>query len=569
PVTLAGGLPTGGVYSGVGVTAGVFTPSVAGVGAKIITYTFTNANGCVSFCTFTITVRAKPVVTCPANMSVCLGDTPFTLTGGLPAGGTYSGPGVTNNIFNPATAGLGAKVITYTYADEINCGNSCTFTITVNQPLLVSVSIAASTTSVCDGLPVTFTATIVNGGTTPQIQWFVNNVLTFSGNTTFLYLYPVNGDVVSCKVTSSDPCVGNNPATSNLITLNVFPYEDVTVSITASTTSTCDGMPVTFNATIVNGGTAPQIQWYVNNVLTFSGNVQYVHLYAVNGDVVFCKVTSSNPCASNNPAISNPIALTVYPWVNVAITIQGSTNNICSGTAVTYTVVSTTSGGVSPSYQWKVNGVNVGTNSTTYMYIPANGDVVSCWMLSSLPCYFDNPVESNKITMIVRPTPLVTFTLARDTLCTYLGLYQLTGGLPAGGTYTGLGVTNGILNTQAVPLGPITLTYTFTNAQGCTASAIKNAVIDLCIGIPEVSESYTVTLYPNPTDDKLFIGFNGVRANVELIRVFDVRGNMLQSLNNVEATDVYTLDVSRLQPGIYTLQLITDKGVIMRKFIVK
>ncbi|MBK7338439.1 MAG: HYR domain-containing protein [Saprospirales bacterium] len=47
-------------------------------------------------------------------------------------GGTYSGPGVNAGMFNPATAGIGAHTITYTYTDGNNCTNSCTFTITVN-----------------------------------------------------------------------------------------------------------------------------------------------------------------------------------------------------------------------------------------------------------------------------------------------------------------------------------------------------------------------------------------------------------------------------------------------------
>jgi hypothetical protein len=49
---------------------------------------------------------------------------PRTLTGGLPVGGTYSGPGVTNGIFNPAVAGLGIHTITYSYSTPEGCGGS-------------------------------------------------------------------------------------------------------------------------------------------------------------------------------------------------------------------------------------------------------------------------------------------------------------------------------------------------------------------------------------------------------------------------------------------------------------
>jgi uncharacterized protein (TIGR02145 family) len=50
---------------------------------------------------------------------------PFRLKGGIPPGGTYSGPGITpeNGIFNPAVAGTGAKTITYTYTNVALCSD--------------------------------------------------------------------------------------------------------------------------------------------------------------------------------------------------------------------------------------------------------------------------------------------------------------------------------------------------------------------------------------------------------------------------------------------------------------
>lgn len=47
PIQLTGGLPTGGTYSGPGVSAGTFNPSVAGEGLHTITYTFITPEGCI------------------------------------------------------------------------------------------------------------------------------------------------------------------------------------------------------------------------------------------------------------------------------------------------------------------------------------------------------------------------------------------------------------------------------------------------------------------------------------------------------------------------------------------
>ena len=55
-----------------------------------------------------ITVNPLPVVSfTELSSSFCLNTDPVLLTG-IPAGGTFSGPGITGNSFNPALAGAGS-----------------------------------------------------------------------------------------------------------------------------------------------------------------------------------------------------------------------------------------------------------------------------------------------------------------------------------------------------------------------------------------------------------------------------------------------------------------------------
>jgi hypothetical protein len=91
------------------------------------------ANGCSGIpINVVVTVNPLPVVTCPGNSSVCANAAPLALSGALPAGGTYSGTGVTAGIFDPAIAGEGIHTITYSFTDINGCINTCTFPITVN-----------------------------------------------------------------------------------------------------------------------------------------------------------------------------------------------------------------------------------------------------------------------------------------------------------------------------------------------------------------------------------------------------------------------------------------------------
>ncbi len=76
--------------------------------------------------------RYLPEVTLEPFDWVCVGWPAFELTGGMPAGGEYSGPGVENGWFNPASAGVGTHVITYTYSDPNSCENFDTETILVD-----------------------------------------------------------------------------------------------------------------------------------------------------------------------------------------------------------------------------------------------------------------------------------------------------------------------------------------------------------------------------------------------------------------------------------------------------
>ncbi len=90
------------------------------------TFTVTqSAGGCISApSTVVAAPLTVPSVSLSAFNDVCINAPSFVLTGGTPTGGTYSGTGVSTNVFNPSVAGYGAFIITYTYT----AGNGCSAT---------------------------------------------------------------------------------------------------------------------------------------------------------------------------------------------------------------------------------------------------------------------------------------------------------------------------------------------------------------------------------------------------------------------------------------------------------
>ena len=99
------GSPAGGTFSGTGVSAaGSFDPAIAGVGSHVITYTFTDTNGCENSATANVVVNALPVVSVSGG-PFCVDDAASNLVGS-PAGGTFSGTGVSaGGSFDPCYGG--------------------------------------------------------------------------------------------------------------------------------------------------------------------------------------------------------------------------------------------------------------------------------------------------------------------------------------------------------------------------------------------------------------------------------------------------------------------------------
>jgi hypothetical protein len=132
PFLLTGGTPTGGSYSGTGVSNSQFSPLVSGAGTFTLNYAYTDSFGCSKADTSKITVFTIPSVSFAPLTEVCQNTGPVTLTGGTPTGGTYSGTAVGGSIFYTGIAGPGQHTITYTYSNANNCINTATQDITVN-----------------------------------------------------------------------------------------------------------------------------------------------------------------------------------------------------------------------------------------------------------------------------------------------------------------------------------------------------------------------------------------------------------------------------------------------------
>ncbi len=297
-LTLSGGLPVGGVYSGPGVVSNTFNPLLAGIGTHTLTYTYTDIFGCSNSDQNTIDVEGLPTVGFDLNVSsVCINGTPFVLAGGTPEGGTYSGAGVSGGVFNPSLVAVGDHVLTYTYTNELGCSNTAQDII---QVLPVPVRYALSGNgNYCEGgsgLPVTLSGS----ETTASYQLYRNgnplgsplagtgNSLVWNNQTVGIYSVTATGIQSGCSITM----IGNvNIETSPLPAAylmggsGTFCYEgtgrEVTLSGSESGVSyqlrkdnLNDGLPVTGTGASLSWPDKPEGSYTVEATIIATGCVR-------------------------------------------------------------------------------------------------------------------------------------------------------------------------------------------------------------------------------------------------------------------------------------------------------
>ncbi len=426
-----------------GTNSATFTTTTLTNG-QIVTCVLTSNATCASPTTATsnaITMTVNPSVVPSVSISanpgstICAG-TSVTFTAVPTNGGVtpayqwkVNGSNVgTNSATFTSTTLTNGQIVTCVLTSNATCASPTTatsnaITMTVNPVLTPSVSIAANPGStICAGSSVTFTATPTNGGTTPAYQWKVNGGNVGTNSPTFTTTTLTNGQIVTCVLTSNAVCASPTTATSNAITMTVNPVVVPTISISANPGSTvCNGTNVTFTAVITNGGTTPVFQWKRNGSAVGTNSPTYSSNTFLTGEEVSCVFASNALCASPASENSNTITMTVNPVLTPSVSISASTGTtICAGTSVTFTATPT-NGGTTPSYQWKVNGANVGTNSTTFTTTTlTNGQIVTCVLTSNAVCASPTTATSNALTMTVNPllTPAVSIaTLSSNIIC--------------------------------------------------------------------------------------------------------------------------------------------------------
>ena len=268
-IALSGSLP-GGTFSGPGVTGTNFDPSVANIGANTITYQVSIPDSvCPGSATQIIQVNPAPIVTLTGVIGTyCLNSGDVTLIG-TPTLGTFSGPGVTGNSFDPATAGLGTHIVRYEFNngtcigfDEVTVEVIDNLTVTINgvPPSICSDDTPFALTSTPAGATFagpgvsgnnfdprtvgagthTVTATLTSGGCTAT----VSQTLTVNPAPNALWVYSVNNGTViftnlSTNATSYSWDFGDSESSTEISPSHAYGSNGVYIVVLTATSAEC------------------------------------------------------------------------------------------------------------------------------------------------------------------------------------------------------------------------------------------------------------------------------------------------------------------------------------------
>ena len=367
-------------------STGDTTSSITVSPTQTTTYTVTATDG-IGSCTDQVTITVATVdttITALDATSVCSNTPSVRLQAG--SGSQYqwlkNGTAITNatqQLYTATSSGSYRVVVT----NNLGCSDtSRTIEVTANPQPVAGFSINDATQCIT-GNSFGFTNTTTLGSGTFQSLWSFADASTAS-SIDALHSYAAAGTYNTKLVVTSDQ--GCKDSTTKIVTVYALPV------VSVNNASICSGTSTTLTASGADSYT-----WSPSTGLSAS-----------TGSSVVASPTSTTTYTitgtSTLTGCSNTATSVVTVTSNATATILIAANNIGSvspTTSVTFTSA-ITNGGDAPVYQWKKNGVNVGTNSSGYTNSSwVNGDVVSCVLTSNQTCMVSNTVTSNAITVSV------------------------------------------------------------------------------------------------------------------------------------------------------------------------
>lgn len=85
-------------------------------------------------------------------------------------------------------------------------------------------------------------------------------------------------------------------------------------------------------------------------------------------------------------------------------------------------------------------------------------------------------------------------------------------------------------------------------------------------GVKDIIDVSSVSIYPNPTSNKLEIELQNISLSLAQVSIIDISGQVL-SRQNINVSGKNEIDVSELSTGLYFLMVQDEEESWVRKFV--
>ncbi len=435
--------------------------------------------------------------------------------------------------------------VTTNYYVSIRFSSGCEservkLTLNVTTPPSIPEAVTASVAKPCAGASVVYQVSAVTGAS--GYEWAVPfgwTIISGQGSSQITVMAGSTAGQVS--VAAYNFC-GTSPA--RFLAAEV----GAPVAPTVASGSKCGEGQVTLNALEPKGVT---FNWYTSATggTPIATGATFTTPHLTTSTTYYVSAVSAAGCESARTSataiISSAPTVSAGQDITMCITDRGIGLTGASPAGGTWSGLGVTARGV---FDPAVAGS--GVHEVTYTYTDQAGCLAS---------------DTRIIAVLEAPT----VTLADfSTLCNTVQGYVLTGGQPAGGVYSGVGVVNGLF-TPVDTIGNYNITYTYTNARGCAVSVTKPLKVSNCTGVPKSKLAARLQVYPNPTEADVQVELPLPAATALTLRLFDAKGLKLYEQNYPRLQGEFKQVISlKNQPkGIYLLQLLLDDGVITKRVV--
>ncbi len=445
--------------------------------------------------TYTVTITdACNGQTATSQQTITVIQPGFTVSGGSPqclTGNTFtftntgsSGPGI-NHIWNfgdgsgtvstTNTTHTYSTTGTFTVTHTINSG-SCSSTTTATVDVVGSpTAIITGSNSFCGGTSTVLSAvtSTPGSGSITSYQWQLNGV-NIGGATASTYTATSAGNY-TVIITNSNGC----STTSVVFTITSSNIPTATIT---GANSFCVGSNSVLSAasSTPGSGTIASYQWQLNG--TNIGGANAVTYTASAGGNYTVIVTNSLGCSATSAVFS------VTAFANPLATITGNNSFCTGGNAVLSAASSSAGSGTISSYQWQLNGSNIG-GATTATYTATAGGNYIVNITNSNGCSTTSAVWNvNEFS-----NPSVSISSFTNVACSGNNDGSASAVASGGsGIYTYLWQPDGQTTAVVNNLSPGVNTLTVTDGNGCTdTTSVTILVVD---NTPPVAVCQNITV---------------------------------------------------------------------------